>query len=163
MQNFYLTPHCFRHWWSTQLRPDFWPSPASTQSRGSAIFFRDYFFRAASTLMQSPWLHLEGFLCNSHLLCFCGSNNQTEPSAPLSLHPKVNMDLSSLLDSEDKKSKNKRGVLPKHATNIMRSWLFQHLMVRLCRSWWECVTDWGSLINTLINKKPQQRNRFLMI
>lgn len=43
---------------------------------------------------------------------------------------KVNVDLSSLLDSEDKKSKNKRGVLPKHATNIMRSWLFQHLMVR---------------------------------
>ncbi|XP_042355577.1 homeobox protein PKNOX2 [Plectropomus leopardus] len=40
----------------------------------------------------------------------------------------VNVDLSSLLDSEDKKSKNKRGVLPKHATNIMRSWLFQHLM-----------------------------------
>ncbi|KAF7242174.1 Homeobox protein PKNOX2, partial [Varanus komodoensis] len=41
----------------------------------------------------------------------------------------VNLDLTSLLDSEDKKSKNKRGVLPKHATNIMRSWLFQHLMV----------------------------------
>ncbi|XP_018610949.1 homeobox protein PKNOX2 isoform X1 [Scleropages formosus] len=40
----------------------------------------------------------------------------------------VNLDLSSLLDNEDKKSKNKRGVLPKHATNIMRSWLFQHLM-----------------------------------
>ncbi|XP_043937149.1 homeobox protein PKNOX2 isoform X2 [Protopterus annectens] len=40
----------------------------------------------------------------------------------------VNLDLSTLLDSEDKKSKNKRGVLPKYATNIMRSWLFQHLM-----------------------------------
>ncbi|XP_006867722.1 PREDICTED: homeobox protein PKNOX2 isoform X3 [Chrysochloris asiatica] len=40
----------------------------------------------------------------------------------------VNLDLTSLLDNEDKKSKNKRGVLPKHATNIMRSWLFQHLM-----------------------------------
>ncbi|MGH0142463.1 UNVERIFIED_CONTAM: hypothetical protein FKN15_038859 [Acipenser sinensis] len=40
----------------------------------------------------------------------------------------LNLDLSSLLDSEDKKSKNKRGVLPKQATNIMRSWLFQHLM-----------------------------------
>nr|XP_021152533.1 homeobox protein PKNOX2 [Columba livia] len=40
----------------------------------------------------------------------------------------VNLDLTSLLDGEDKKSKNKRGVLPKHATNIMRSWLFQHLM-----------------------------------
>ncbi|XP_035289940.1 homeobox protein PKNOX2 isoform X2 [Anguilla anguilla] len=40
----------------------------------------------------------------------------------------VNLDLSALLDNDDKKSKNKRGVLPKHATNIMRSWLFQHLM-----------------------------------
>ncbi|XP_073441031.1 homeobox protein PKNOX2 isoform X2 [Dendrobates tinctorius] len=40
----------------------------------------------------------------------------------------VNLELTSLLDGEDKKSKNKRGVLPKHATNIMRSWLFQHLM-----------------------------------
>ncbi|KAK2099708.1 hypothetical protein P7K49_021056 [Saguinus oedipus] len=47
--------------------------------------------------------------------------------------PGVNLDLTSLLDNEDKKSKNKRGVLPKHATNIMRSWLFQHLMPRsLC-------------------------------
>lgn len=43
----------------------------------------------------------------------------------------VNLDLTSLLDGEDKKSKNKRGVLPKHATNIMRSWLFQHLMVSI--------------------------------
>ncbi|XP_073441007.1 homeobox protein PKNOX2 isoform X1 [Dendrobates tinctorius] len=42
--------------------------------------------------------------------------------------PQVNLELTSLLDGEDKKSKNKRGVLPKHATNIMRSWLFQHLM-----------------------------------
>ncbi|KAJ8280809.1 hypothetical protein GJAV_G00059290 [Gymnothorax javanicus] len=40
----------------------------------------------------------------------------------------VNLDLSALLDGDDKKSKNKRGVLPKQATNIMRSWLFQHLM-----------------------------------
>nr|XP_061801377.1 uncharacterized protein panx3 isoform X1 [Nerophis lumbriciformis] len=40
----------------------------------------------------------------------------------------LNVDLSALLDSEDKKSRNKRGVLPKQATNIMRSWLFQHLM-----------------------------------
>jgi len=51
-------------------------------------------------------------------------------ASPPVFNVKVNLDLSSLLDSEDKKSKNKRGVLPKHATNIMRSWLFQHLMVR---------------------------------
>eukprot|EP00062_Callorhinchus_milii_P011227 gi/632957165/ref/XP_007894324.1/ PREDICTED: homeobox protein PKNOX2 [Callorhinchus milii] len=41
----------------------------------------------------------------------------------------VNLELTSLLqDVDDKKSKSKRGVLPKHATNIMRSWLFQHLV-----------------------------------
>lgn len=50
-------------------------------------------------------------------------------SLPVLLPRQVNLDLTSLLDGEDKKSKNKRGVLPKHATNIMRSWLFQHLMV----------------------------------
>ncbi|NXS07384.1 PKNX2 protein, partial [Neodrepanis coruscans] len=50
------------------------------------------------------------------------------PSALQIPNVQVNLDLTSLLDSEDKKSKNKRGVLPKHATNIMRSWLFQHLM-----------------------------------
>ncbi|NXC77674.1 PKNX2 protein, partial [Anhinga anhinga] len=49
-------------------------------------------------------------------------------SLPIPLCWQVNLDLTSLLDGEDKKSKNKRGVLPKHATNIMRSWLFQHLM-----------------------------------
>uniref|UniRef100_A0A6P7GY23 Homeobox protein Meis3-like 1 n=1 Tax=Diabrotica virgifera virgifera TaxID=50390 RepID=A0A6P7GY23_DIAVI len=27
--------------------------------------------------------------------------------------------------------KQKRGVLPKHATSVMRSWLFQHLVVRI--------------------------------
>ncbi|XP_042707929.2 homeobox protein PKNOX2 isoform X9 [Chrysemys picta bellii] len=55
-----------------------------------------------------------------------GPYSPNQPS--INLHPQVNLDLTSLLDSEDKKSKNKRGVLPKHATNIMRSWLFQHLM-----------------------------------
>ncbi|XP_065273211.1 homeobox protein PKNOX2 isoform X3 [Emys orbicularis] len=55
-----------------------------------------------------------------------GPYSPNQPS--INLHPQVNLDLTSLLDNEDKKSKNKRGVLPKHATNIMRSWLFQHLM-----------------------------------
>ncbi|KAM4794779.1 homeobox protein PKNOX1 [Rhinophrynus dorsalis] len=32
-----------------------------------------------------------------------------------------------LLQSDDGSGKNKRGVLPKQATNVMRSWLFQHI------------------------------------
>ncbi|XP_064413231.1 homeobox protein PKNOX1.1 [Latimeria chalumnae] len=38
----------------------------------------------------------------------------------------LNQDLS-ILHQDDGSSKNKRGVLPKHATNVMRSWLFQHI------------------------------------
>lgn len=30
-----------------------------------------------------------------------------------------------------KKRQPKRGILPKHATSVMRSWLFQHLIVRI--------------------------------
>uniref|UniRef100_A0A3B5LIR0 Homeobox domain-containing protein n=1 Tax=Xiphophorus couchianus TaxID=32473 RepID=A0A3B5LIR0_9TELE len=33
----------------------------------------------------------------------------------------------NLFNHEDNSTKNKRGVLPKHATNVMRSWLFQHI------------------------------------
>uniref|UniRef100_H3CF45 Pbx/knotted 1 homeobox 1.1 n=1 Tax=Tetraodon nigroviridis TaxID=99883 RepID=H3CF45_TETNG len=32
-----------------------------------------------------------------------------------------------LFNHDDSSTKNKRGVLPKHATNVMRSWLFQHI------------------------------------
>lgn len=32
-----------------------------------------------------------------------------------------------LFNHDDNSTKNKRGVLPKHATNVMRSWLFQHI------------------------------------
>ncbi|KAG8507168.1 Homeobox protein PKNOX1 [Galemys pyrenaicus] len=42
------------------------------------------------------------------------------------LQLQLNQDLS-ILHSDDSSSKNKRGVLPKHATSVMRSWLFQHI------------------------------------
>lgn len=35
----------------------------------------------------------------------------------------------NLFNHDDSSTKNKRGVLPKHATNVMRSWLFQHIGV----------------------------------
>lgn len=34
-------------------------------------------------------------------------------------------------NSHSKKSQQKRGILPKQATSIMRSWLFQHIVVCL--------------------------------
>ncbi|XP_035994662.1 homeobox protein PKNOX1.1 isoform X3 [Fundulus heteroclitus] len=45
-------------------------------------------------------------------------NNQLQ----LQFHQDLN-----LFNHEDSSTKNKRGVLPKHATNVMRSWLFQHI------------------------------------
>lgn len=45
-------------------------------------------------------------------------NNQLQ----LQFHQDLN-----LFNHDDNSSKNKRGVLPKHATNVMRSWLFQHI------------------------------------
>jgi hypothetical protein len=33
------------------------------------------------------------------------------------------------------RKKPKRGVLPKHATSTMRSWLFQHIVVRQTKLW----------------------------
>ncbi|XP_054878343.1 homeobox protein PKNOX1-like [Poeciliopsis prolifica] len=45
-------------------------------------------------------------------------NNQLQ----LQFHQDLN-----LFNHEDNSTKNKRGVLPKHATNVMRSWLFQHI------------------------------------
>ncbi|XP_028836125.1 homeobox protein PKNOX1 isoform X2 [Denticeps clupeoides] len=42
------------------------------------------------------------------------------------LQLQLNQDLS-FFSQEEGSSKNKRGILPKHATNVMRSWLFQHI------------------------------------
>ncbi|XP_017546984.1 homeobox protein PKNOX1.1 isoform X5 [Pygocentrus nattereri] len=42
------------------------------------------------------------------------------------LQLQLNQDLS-FFSADESSSKNKRGVLPKHATNVMRSWLFQHI------------------------------------
>lgn len=51
----------------------------------------------------------------------------------LKLHVQLQLQLNQdlgILHQDDGSSKNKRGVLPKHATNVMRSWLFQHIGVR---------------------------------
>ncbi|KAI7811410.1 homeobox protein PKNOX1 [Triplophysa rosa] len=42
------------------------------------------------------------------------------------LQLQLNQDLS-FFSQDDSSSKAKRGILPKHATNVMRSWLFQHI------------------------------------
>ncbi len=46
----------------------------------------------------------------------------------LQLQLQLNQDLS-FFGGDDNSPKNKRGVLPKQATSVMRSWLFQHIAV----------------------------------
>lgn len=42
-----------------------------------------------------------------------------------------NDDLSSNFSNNSNSKRQKRGILPKHATSVMRAWLFQHLVVSL--------------------------------
>lgn len=42
----------------------------------------------------------------------------------------INDDLSSNLSTNSGSKRQKRGILPKQATSVMRAWLFQHLVVR---------------------------------
>ena len=54
----------------------------------------------------------------------------SELTVCVQLQLQLNQDLSSFFTQEDSSPKsNKRGVLPKSATNIMRTWLFQHIGV----------------------------------
>lgn len=55
---------------------------------------------------------------------FSASNLRIQNSQQLQLQ--LNQDLS-FFSTDDGSSKNKRGVLPKQATGVMRSWLFQHI------------------------------------
>lgn len=41
----------------------------------------------------------------------------------------INDDLSSNLSTNSGSKRQKRGILPKQATSVMRAWLFQHLVV----------------------------------
>lgn len=41
----------------------------------------------------------------------------------------INDDLSSNVSNNSGSKRQKRGILPKQATSVMRAWLFQHLVV----------------------------------
>ncbi|XP_033114467.1 homeobox protein PKNOX2-like [Anneissia japonica] len=47
---------------------------------------------------------------------------------PISQSNQMALGLTDPYDDIMNRKKNKRGVLPKHATNVMRSWLFQHIV-----------------------------------
>lgn len=44
----------------------------------------------------------------------------------------INDDLSSNVSNNSSSKRQKRGILPKQATSVMRAWLFQHLVVSSC-------------------------------
>ncbi|XP_032236081.1 homeobox protein PKNOX1 [Nematostella vectensis] len=54
-----------------------------------------------------------------------GAGSPTEIALPTALPMPA---LDSPTDSNDRSKKSKRGVLPKQATSIMKTWLFQHIM-----------------------------------
>ena len=47
----------------------------------------------------------------------------------LLFHSNLDIHRGSDDDDDDKGSKQKRGILPKQATQVMKSWLFQHIVV----------------------------------
>lgn len=63
----------------------------------------------------------------------CSVPPPSDSSGPLSPAPTTPGGSADDCDSDFQSSrtgrKQKRGVLPKHATSVMRSWLFQHLVV----------------------------------
>lgn len=62
-------------------------------------------------------------VCPSH-----GAHGWVPPPRVSQLQLQLNQELS-VLQQDEASGKNKRGVLPKQATNVMRSWLFQHIGV----------------------------------
>uniref|UniRef100_A0A3P9AHY6 Homeobox domain-containing protein n=1 Tax=Esox lucius TaxID=8010 RepID=A0A3P9AHY6_ESOLU len=72
---------------------------------------------STGTTPRLPYCQSVGPVTSNTVLC-CNSTLQVQ----------LNQDLSNFFTQEDSSSKsNKRGVLPKSATNIMRTWLFQHI------------------------------------
>ncbi|XP_054603225.1 homeobox protein PKNOX1.1 isoform X3 [Nothobranchius furzeri] len=61
------------------------------------------------------WFSLQTLDVHGVCVCVC-----------VQLQLQFHQDLN-LFNHDDNSTKNKRGVLPKHATNVMRSWLFQHI------------------------------------
>lgn len=52
----------------------------------------------------------------------CGSSDEMDSDSN-------NDDLGSNFSNNSGSKRQKRGILPKHATSVMRAWLFQHLVV----------------------------------
>lgn len=56
----------------------------------------------------------------------CGSSDEMDSEIDSN-----NDDLSSNFSSTSGSKRQKRGILPKQATSVMRAWLFQHLVVSI--------------------------------
>ena len=57
----------------------------------------------------------------------CGSSDEEDSD----IDDSNNDDLGSNFSNNSGSKRQKRGILPKHATSVMRAWLFQHLVVSI--------------------------------
>lgn len=80
-------------------------------------------FQAAPNCMSNPGVQIHGSTPISQI----GVNPAPPPSSTGSL-ASLSSNLSSDEDDTSDKRKSKRGVLPKSATQVMKSWLFQHIV-----------------------------------
>lgn len=56
-------------------------------------------------------------------------------------------------------SNSKRGILPKQATSIMRTWLFQHIVVSRLEGMTECFLNKSSFLASLSNGRRETHHR----
>lgn len=60
----------------------------------------------------------------------CGSSDELDSEGDSN-----NDDIGSNFSNSNSSKRQKRGILPKHATSVMRAWLFQHLVVSTTTIW----------------------------
>lgn len=68
------------------------------------------------------WIVVYWFLADQLSPCNSSDEGDSEIDS-------INDDLSSNLSNNSSSKRQKRGILPKQATSVMRAWLFQHLVV----------------------------------
>lgn len=74
--------------------------------------------------MTLTFEYLFFFTFASDQLSPCNSSDEVDSEID-----SINDDLSSNFSNNSGSKRQKRGILPKQATSVMRAWLFQHLVV----------------------------------
>lgn len=110
------------------------PAPAAAVAPPTTTTYLQYPETATPQHLQENQLIVHGSTPLSQIGAGMCPSATSESSGPLSPAPTTPGGSADDCDSSDFQSRGgskrqKRGVLPKHATSVMRSWLFQHLVV----------------------------------